>query len=154
MSRVNRHSEEGEDLEKREKDQLTVYVFQPRLDSVSGSFYRRSRLTKMSRNTGLPEPLTGYVPLAALLKGSRLMQDRPRSDGDIWAPFLPLASSSPYRSITDHSCLKVYHKDPAQAFSHGPRPANGDARVSTEPTQRSSKNDCLVNRSSCRENSL
>uniref|UniRef100_A0A3B5LW82 Actin interacting protein 3-like C-terminal domain-containing protein n=1 Tax=Xiphophorus couchianus TaxID=32473 RepID=A0A3B5LW82_9TELE len=35
------------------------------------------------------------------------------------------------RNITDHSCLKVYHKDPAQAFSHGPRPANGDARVST-----------------------
>ncbi|XP_010772830.1 sickle tail protein homolog, partial [Notothenia coriiceps] len=32
------------------------------------------------------------------------------------------------RNITDHSCLKVYHKDPAQAFSHGPRPANGDAR--------------------------
>uniref|UniRef100_A0A7N8WN05 KIAA1217 ortholog n=1 Tax=Mastacembelus armatus TaxID=205130 RepID=A0A7N8WN05_9TELE len=35
------------------------------------------------------------------------------------------------RNITDHSCLKVYHKDPAQAFSHGPRPANSDARVST-----------------------
>ncbi|CAN9506342.1 unnamed protein product [Ophioblennius macclurei] len=33
------------------------------------------------------------------------------------------------RNITDHSCLKVYHKDPAQAFSHGPRPANGDARM-------------------------
>ncbi|MEQ2225875.1 hypothetical protein ILYODFUR_022027, partial [Ilyodon furcidens] len=32
------------------------------------------------------------------------------------------------RNITDHACLKVYHKDPAQAFSHGPRPANGDAR--------------------------
>ncbi|XP_056289473.1 sickle tail protein homolog isoform X4 [Pseudoliparis swirei] len=32
------------------------------------------------------------------------------------------------RNIIDHSCLKVYHKDPAQAFSHGPRPANGDAR--------------------------
>ncbi|XP_041670727.1 sickle tail protein homolog isoform X4 [Cheilinus undulatus] len=36
------------------------------------------------------------------------------------------------RSITDHSCLKVYHKDPAQAFSHGPRPANGDARIHSE----------------------
>ncbi|CAJ1082035.1 sickle tail protein homolog isoform X3 [Xyrichtys novacula] len=36
------------------------------------------------------------------------------------------------RSITDHSCLKVYHKDPAQAFSHGPRPANGDARMHSE----------------------
>ncbi|XP_034024304.1 sickle tail protein homolog [Thalassophryne amazonica] len=33
------------------------------------------------------------------------------------------------RNITDHSCLKVYHKDPAQAFSHGTRPANGDARM-------------------------
>ncbi|XP_038144918.1 sickle tail protein homolog isoform X7 [Cyprinodon tularosa] len=36
------------------------------------------------------------------------------------------------RNITDHSCLKVYHKDPAQAFSHGPRPANGDARIHSE----------------------
>ncbi|XP_061127933.1 sickle tail protein homolog isoform X2 [Syngnathus typhle] len=40
---------------------------------------------------------------------------------------------SDVRNITDHSCLKVYHKDPAQAFSHGPRPANGDARVSGRP---------------------
>ncbi|CAL8319840.1 unnamed protein product [Boreogadus saida] len=30
------------------------------------------------------------------------------------------------RSITAHSCLKVYHKDPAQAFSQTPRPSNGD----------------------------
>ncbi|XP_019725029.1 sickle tail protein homolog isoform X2 [Hippocampus comes] len=36
---------------------------------------------------------------------------------------------SDVRNITDHSCLKVYHKDPAQAFSHGPRPANDDART-------------------------
>ncbi|XP_019130253.2 sickle tail protein homolog isoform X5 [Larimichthys crocea] len=36
------------------------------------------------------------------------------------------------RNITDHSCLKVYHKDPAQAFSHGPRPTNGDARMHSE----------------------
>ncbi|KAG7526225.1 hypothetical protein JOB18_038116 [Solea senegalensis] len=36
---------------------------------------------------------------------------------------------SDVRNITDHSCLKVYHKDPAQAFSHGPRPTNGDARM-------------------------
>uniref|UniRef100_A0A8D0D9Y7 Actin interacting protein 3-like C-terminal domain-containing protein n=1 Tax=Sander lucioperca TaxID=283035 RepID=A0A8D0D9Y7_SANLU len=36
------------------------------------------------------------------------------------------------RNITDHSCLKVYHKDPAQAFSHGPRPANSDARIHSE----------------------
>ncbi|XP_051542497.1 sickle tail protein-like isoform X3 [Myxocyprinus asiaticus] len=36
---------------------------------------------------------------------------------------------SDVRSITDHSCLKVYHKDPAHAFSHGTRTSNGDARV-------------------------
>ncbi|XP_051910032.1 sickle tail protein homolog isoform X14 [Hippocampus zosterae] len=36
---------------------------------------------------------------------------------------------SDVRNITDHSCLKVYHKDPAQAFSHGVRPANDDART-------------------------
>uniref|UniRef100_A0A7N8XN97 KIAA1217 ortholog n=1 Tax=Mastacembelus armatus TaxID=205130 RepID=A0A7N8XN97_9TELE len=36
------------------------------------------------------------------------------------------------RNITDHSCLKVYHKDPAQAFSHGPRPANSDARMPSD----------------------
>ncbi|KAK2859547.1 hypothetical protein Q5P01_004167 [Channa striata] len=36
------------------------------------------------------------------------------------------------KNITDHSCLKVYHKDPAQAFSHGPRPANGDTRMHSE----------------------
>ncbi|XP_068199701.1 sickle tail protein homolog isoform X4 [Antennarius striatus] len=36
------------------------------------------------------------------------------------------------RNITDHSSLKVYHKDPAQAFSHGPRPANGDTRMHNE----------------------
>ncbi|XP_055085904.1 sickle tail protein isoform X19 [Periophthalmus magnuspinnatus] len=36
---------------------------------------------------------------------------------------------SDVRNITDHSCLKVYHKDPAQAFNHGARPANGDARM-------------------------
>ncbi|XP_072307031.1 sickle tail protein isoform X9 [Eucyclogobius newberryi] len=36
---------------------------------------------------------------------------------------------SDVRNITDHSCLKVYHKDPAQAFSHGSRPTNGDTRM-------------------------
>uniref|UniRef100_A0A673AKC2 Si:ch211-285f17.1 n=1 Tax=Sphaeramia orbicularis TaxID=375764 RepID=A0A673AKC2_9TELE len=36
------------------------------------------------------------------------------------------------RNITDHSCLKVYHKDPAQAFNHGPRPTNGDARMHSD----------------------
>ncbi|XP_066538590.1 sickle tail protein homolog isoform X2 [Hoplias malabaricus] len=36
------------------------------------------------------------------------------------------------RSITDQACLKVYHKDPAHAFSHGPRPSNGDTRMHRE----------------------
>ncbi|XP_072566817.1 sickle tail protein homolog isoform X17 [Paramormyrops kingsleyae] len=36
---------------------------------------------------------------------------------------------SDVRNITDHACLKVYHKDPVHAFSHSPRPANGDARM-------------------------
>lgn len=88
-------------------------------------------LLEMSHHGGLSEPLSGYVPLAGLLKRSMLRQDRPYSDGDIWAVYLPPDPSSARRNITDHSCLKVYHKDPAQAFSHGPRPANGDARVST-----------------------
>lgn len=79
----------------------------------------------MSQNRGESEPVSGYVPLAGLLKTSKLRQDRPFSDGDVWAAFM-----SQNRNIAAHSCLKVYHKDPAQAFSHGPRPANGDARVS------------------------
>lgn len=81
----------------------------------------------------MSQPLSGYVPLAGLRARlrSRLWEDRPLSDGDYWAAYLPRDTSSPYRNIADHSCLKVYHKDPAQAFSHGPRPANGDARVST-----------------------
>lgn len=103
----------------------------------------------MSYNRGLSEPLLGYVPWAGLLRSSRLRQDRPLSDGDIWAFNLPPVTSTPYRNITDHSCLKVYHKDPAQAFSHGPRPANGDARVSTQHRYKhGSENYCLVNGSS------
>ncbi|XP_047010065.1 sickle tail protein homolog isoform X11 [Ictalurus punctatus] len=39
---------------------------------------------------------------------------------------------SDVRNITDQSCLKVYHKDPAQAFSHAPRPSNGDGRMHRE----------------------
>ncbi|XP_066512189.1 sickle tail protein-like isoform X1 [Hoplias malabaricus] len=35
------------------------------------------------------------------------------------------------RNITPHSCLKLYHKDPAQAFNHT-RSNNGDARISRE----------------------
>lgn len=88
-------------------------------------------LERMSGNSKQSEPLSGYVPLVGLLQRTRLRQDRPLSDGDIWAKFLPLSTSSSYRNITDHSCLKVYHKDPAQAFNHGPRPTNGDVRVST-----------------------
>lgn len=92
-------------------------------------------LKKMSRD--FCEPLSGYVPLAGRLKRSVVRHHRPLSDGDIWVAFLPLDPTSPCRNITDHSCLKVYHKDPAQAFNHGPRPANGDARVSTTQTQES-----------------
>lgn len=90
----------------------------------------------------LSEPLPGYVPLARLSR--RLRQNRPLSDGDLWAVHLSPVTSTPYRNITDHSCLKVYHKDPAQAFSHGPRPANGDARVSTQQrhTLRNEKQRC------------
>ncbi|KAJ8277605.1 hypothetical protein GJAV_G00077450 [Gymnothorax javanicus] len=36
---------------------------------------------------------------------------------------------SDVRNITDHSFLKVYHKDPAQAFNHNARPTNGDSRM-------------------------
>lgn len=88
-------------------------------------------LEKMSYDRGLSEPQPEHVSLAGMFNRSRWRQDRPLSDGDIWAAYLPANNSFPYRNITDHSCLKVYHKDPAQAFSHGPRPANGDARVST-----------------------
>lgn len=34
------------------------------------------------------------------------------------------------RNVTPHSYLKVYHKDPNQAFNHNSRNNNGDARVS------------------------
>lgn len=80
----------------------------------------------MTRN----RPLSGYVPLGDLLKRSRL--DRPLSDGDVWTTFLPPVTFPVYRNITDHSCLKVYHKDPAQAFSHGSRPTNGDSRMHSD----------------------
>lgn len=113
-------------------DPLSVYVVEPRFNTVLVNVFIDFRdLEEMSYNSGLSEPLSGYIPLAGRLKRSRLRQDRPLSDGDIWAVYLSPRTSSPYRNITDHSCLKVYHKDPAQAFSHGPRPANGDARVST-----------------------
>lgn len=90
------------------------------------------RLTAMSYRD-LSTPLPGYVPLTRLNNGYRPRGNRPLSDGDLWAVYLPPVTSTPSRSITDHSCLKVYHKDPAQAFNHGARPANGDARVSEPP---------------------
>ncbi|XP_051553349.1 sickle tail protein homolog isoform X2 [Myxocyprinus asiaticus] len=36
------------------------------------------------------------------------------------------------RNITPQSCLKVYHKDPAQAFNHNARAKNGDIRITRE----------------------
>ncbi|KAF5900003.1 sickle tail protein isoform X3, partial [Clarias magur] len=39
---------------------------------------------------------------------------------------------SDVRSITDQSCLKVYHKDPVHAFSHAARPSSGEVRMHRE----------------------
>uniref|UniRef100_A0A672T171 Si:ch211-207d6.2 n=1 Tax=Sinocyclocheilus grahami TaxID=75366 RepID=A0A672T171_SINGR len=36
------------------------------------------------------------------------------------------------RNITSHSCLKVYHKDPAQAFNHNAKANNGEIRITRE----------------------
>ncbi|XP_043072873.1 sickle tail protein homolog isoform X2 [Puntigrus tetrazona] len=36
------------------------------------------------------------------------------------------------RNITSQSCLKVYHKDPAQAFNHNARANNGEIRITRE----------------------
>ncbi|XP_058606437.1 sickle tail protein homolog isoform X3 [Onychostoma macrolepis] len=36
------------------------------------------------------------------------------------------------RNVTSHSCLKVYHKDPAQAFNHNARANNGEIRITRE----------------------
>ncbi|XP_071386959.1 sickle tail protein-like, partial [Centroberyx affinis] len=36
------------------------------------------------------------------------------------------------RNITSHSCLKVYHKDPAHVFNRHSRPANTEGRISKE----------------------
>ena len=78
--------------------------------------------------------LTDYRPLGGWLWDAAPRRHRPRSDGATWDGFLPPCTSSPYRNITAHSCLKVYHKDPAQAFSQTPRPSNGDpGRVSLSP---------------------
>lgn len=42
-----------------------------------------------------------------------------------------IADSFDSRHIQDRSFLKVYNKDPAQAFNHTSRAVNGDIRVST-----------------------
>lgn len=81
----------------------------------------------------LSVPLPGYKLLPRLMRVRRERGNRPLSDGDLWAVRLSPDPSAHRRSITDHNCLKVYHKDPAQAFSHAARPANGDARVSEPP---------------------
>lgn len=135
VSRVQRLSER---VRRAKERALSAYAVEPRFNTVLLDVFIDFRdLEEMSYERRLSEPLSGYVPLAGLLKRSRLRQDRPLSDGDVWALYLSSNASSPYRNITDHSCLKVYHKDPAQAFSHGPRPANGDARVSTPLTHAS-----------------
>ncbi|XP_042630354.1 sickle tail protein homolog isoform X1 [Cyprinus carpio] len=36
------------------------------------------------------------------------------------------------RNITSHSCLKVYHKDPAQVFNHNAKANNGEIRITRE----------------------
>ncbi|XP_059419598.1 sickle tail protein homolog [Carassius carassius] len=36
------------------------------------------------------------------------------------------------RNITTHSCLKVYHKDPAQAFNHNAKANNGEIRITRD----------------------
>ena len=86
--------------------------------------------------------LTDYRPLGGWLWDAAPRRHRPRSDGDAWDCFLPPRTSSPRRNITAHSCLKVYHKDPAQAFSQTPRPSNGDPnRVSLSPDPRGPPRD-------------
>lgn len=107
----------------------------------------------MSYESGLSEPPRGYEPAAGRQRRTRLRRSRPLSDSDVWAAYLPGLPRFPYRSITDHSCLKVYNKDPAQAFSHGPRPANGDARVST-PASVQTPSLTAVNRVSCHSHIL
>lgn len=102
--------------------------------SLSESLYSRdsfdlSRCHSPLSRVDIPSALVH--PVVAELRGQPSgYRTRPRSDGDVWSGYLTDVDFSPHRNITDHSCLKVYHKDPAQAFSHGARPSNGDARVS------------------------
>lgn len=79
-------------------------------------------------------------PAVAELRGRHSVHRmRPYSDGVMWSVYVTDVDFSPHRNITDHSCLKVYHKDPAHAFSHGARPSNGDARVSANKTNKNSE---------------
>lgn len=102
--------------------------------SLSDSVYSRdssdlsrchSPLSRVDISSALVHPVV--AELRGRPSGHRA---RPRSDGDVWSVYVTDEDFSQHRSITDHSCLKVYHKDPAHAFSHGARPSNGDARVS------------------------
>lgn len=102
--------------------------------SFSGSLYSDDSFSFSRCHSPLSRvdvPSAMLHPVVAELRGqTSARRARPRSDGDIWSVYLNDVDLYPRRSITDHSCLKVYHKDPAHAFNHGPRPSNGDARVS------------------------
>lgn len=104
--------------------------------SLSESLYSRDSFDEAQCHSPLSRvdiPSAIVHPVVAELRGRYSgHRVRPRSDGDIWSAYVTDVDFSPRRSITDHSCLKVYHKDPAHAFSHGPRPSNGDARVSAK----------------------
>lgn len=116
-------------------EQLASYslLFQRGLTVEVFFFLNGIRKLRAMSDRDLSAPLPGYKPLPRLMKVRRARGNRPLSDGDLWAVCLSPDPSAHYRGITDHNCLKVYHKDPAQAFSHGARPANGDARVSEPP---------------------
>ncbi|KAK2869923.1 hypothetical protein Q8A67_024315 [Cirrhinus molitorella] len=104
--------------------------------SLSESLYSRdsfdlsrchSPLSRVDISSALVHPV-----VAELRRRPSGHRARPHSDGDAWSVYVTDVDFSQHRSITDHSCLKVYHKDPAHAFSHGARPSNGDARVHRE----------------------
>lgn len=111
--------------------------------SLSESIYSRdsfdhSRCHSPLSRVEIPSALVH--PAVAGLRGRHSgHRMRPHSDGDIWSRYVSNVDFSPHRNITDHSCLKVYHKDPAHAFSHGARPSNGDARVSANMTNKKSE---------------
>lgn len=102
--------------------------------SLSGSIHSHDSLSFSRCHSPLSRvdvPQHMLHPMVAELRGqASTRRARPHSDGAIWSVYINDVDFSPRRSITDHSCLKVYHKDPAHVFNHGPRPSNGDARVS------------------------